>query len=332
MKLKKKKWFQEIKKVFREHNNRIVYDDLVRCITDDKEKDIFHSTAQELKKSIRSYIFECAEDNSKTHKANHPEFVCHLQIENPNADLSERIIKWHECLFCDWLESNGIEKPDEKEFEIAEILKRKNFTSKTLYELPVVDYVEECIKIAYKYEELKILADEIPVIKEFLCFLKSELSDIKINDAEFQITKNASLSELQKIQIIKARKGQGEYRDKLLNKYGRCVITGITTKKILIASHIKPWSACCKEQKYEECIDAENGLLLSPFWDKLFDLGYISFEDDGKMKVSKKLDKITVSEMNKTNENIKLLFELSEKQKYYMKYHRENIYDKKFKK
>lgn len=84
--------------------------------------------------------------------------------------------------------------------------------------------------------------------------------------------------------IVKSRIGQGAYRSKLIRKYNsQCIVTGINHPKLLVASHIKPWSACSNEER----IDVSNGLLLSSNMDKLFDCGLITFDNGGKMKVSK---------------------------------------------
>ena len=65
---------------------------------------------------------------------------------------------------------------------------------------------------------------------------------------------------------------------------GECPITGIDLKSILIASHIVPW----KEATDEERLDVENGILLSPLYDSLFD-NLISFSDEGKIVMSGKI-------------------------------------------
>lgn len=54
----------------------------------------------------------------------------------------------------------------------------------------------------------------------------------------------------------------------------------------LVASHIKPFVKSSEEESY----DPENGLLLSQNMDGLFDKGYISFNDDGSIILSDKLD------------------------------------------
>ena len=55
--------------------------------------------------------------------------------------------------------------------------------------------------------------------------------------------------------------------------------TNCSILKILIASHIVPW----KEASDNERLDVENGILLSPTIDALFDKHLISFNDDGSI-------------------------------------------------
>lgn len=82
--------------------------------------------------------------------------------------------------------------------------------------------------------------------------------------------------------LVTTRVGQGYYRNQVLNKWERkCALTGVDDERILIASHILPWSESIKEQK----LDPENSLLLSPNADALFDKHLISFDIDGNMLV-----------------------------------------------
>jgi hypothetical protein len=57
-------------------------------------------------------------------------------------------------------------------------------------------------------------------------------------------------------------------------------------KSWLRASHIKPWRTSDDTEKQ----DGDNGLLLVPHVDALFDKGLISFADDGSILLSEKLD------------------------------------------
>ncbi len=93
---------------------------------------------------------------------------------------------------------------------------------------------------------------------------------------------------------------------------------------VLIASHIKPFIS----SKPEEAYDADNGLLLSKNLDSLFDLGYITFNDDGKMILAKQLAKDVQKAVNsyQLGENF-----LNTKRKEYLAYHRKNVFEKRFK-
>jgi putative restriction endonuclease len=95
------------------------------------------------------------------------------------------------------------------------------------------------------------------------------------------INNRTDIGETQKLQLVWARRGQGIYRQNLEQFEVECRVTGVRKLRHLRASHIKPWRACSDFEK----IDGNNGLLLSPHVDHLFDKGYISFLDDGTMLV-----------------------------------------------
>ncbi|EPC4026379.1 HNH endonuclease [Aeromonas salmonicida] len=92
--------------------------------------------------------------------------------------------------------------------------------------------------------------------------------------------KASALESTEKLQLIKARIGQGLFRTNLEKIEPACRVTGVTNKALLIASHIKPWSKCDNNAAR---LDGNNGLLLSPHIDKLFDRGWITFTDAGDL-------------------------------------------------
>ena len=65
----------------------------------------------------------------------------------------------------------------------------------------------------------------------------------------------------------------------------KCAVTGINVEEILIASHIIPW----RNSNDEERLDVDNGILLSPLYDSLFDKNLISFKDNGEIIISEKV-------------------------------------------
>ncbi|MBR2283563.1 MAG: HNH endonuclease [Ruminococcus sp.] len=128
--------------------------------------------------------------------------------------------------------------------------------------------------------------------------------------------------------IARARVNQDYFRQRLLEKYGcRCSMKGcgVSRAELLNASHIKPWRVSGPEQK----ADVNNGLLLCPDHDRLFDRGFISFDQHGRLMTSPELTPEELSAMN-TREGMDI--ELSPASQRYMDYHRKHVFDKYFRK
>lgn len=93
---------------------------------------------------------------------------------------------------------------------------------------------------------------------------------------------------------------------------------------VLIASHIKPFIRCDVNEAY----DANNGILLSRNIDSLFDLGYITFSDTGKIIFSSQLKQ----EVKDYVENYSLDNRfINAKRIEYLEYHRNEIFEKRYK-
>lgn len=90
-----------------------------------------------------------------------------------------------------------------------------------------------------------------------------------------------SLTATQRLQLAKARIGQGLFRKRVIVLDGACRVTGVSDTRVLVASHIKPW----READNADRLNGNNGILLSPHVDALFDEELFSFEDDGRMLV-----------------------------------------------
>lgn len=103
-------------------------------------------------------------------------------------------------------------------------------------------------------------------------------ADVKAHAAEFQ---DATEREA----IVLARVGQGPFRQSLIERWGGCSVTGCGEIAVLRASHIKPWC----DSTNEERLDMNNGLLLVPNLDVLFDRGLISFSDTGHILIGDQL-------------------------------------------
>jgi putative restriction endonuclease len=135
-----------------------------------------------------------------------------------------------------------------------------------------------------------------------------------------QKIKAENLPKKEKDNLIRARKGQGKYREKLLEQCPFCPITLISDDRLLIASHIKPW---VKSNDVEK-IDPKNGFMLTPTYDFLFDRGYISFTNDKKIIISPWLSKMTCSKLSISNDKTYSLLPTEGREKY-LEYHRTQL-------
>ena len=123
--------------------------------------------------------------------------------------------------------------------------------------------------------------------------------------------------------LILARRGQGTFKRNVLKIEQRCRITGVDRIEHLVASHCKPWRSC---KTNWERLDGENGLLLTPSIDHLFDRGFISFEDDGSLLLSRVAHKESLRKMGvPVNERYRV-GGFSDGQKRYLQYHRESVF------
>lgn len=94
---------------------------------------------------------------------------------------------------------------------------------------------------------------------------------------------NQHLSETETVRLANARIGQGRYRREMEGIWkGRCSVTSLHLKEVLVASHAKRW---CDSSNAER-LDPYNGLLLAASVDRLFEVGLISFDDDGTLRAT----------------------------------------------
>jgi len=87
--------------------------------------------------------------------------------------------------------------------------------------------------------------------------------------------------------LVTSRVGQGAYRKRIIHRWEyKCAVTNFNKLDILIASHIVPWSKATDQER----LDVNNGLLLSPTYDALFDKHLITFDNKGKIQLSDKIE------------------------------------------
>lgn len=84
---------------------------------------------------------------------------------------------------------------------------------------------------------------------------------------------------------VKIRRGQAFFRKSVLASYdGTCCMSGLKVRRLLVASHIKPWRTDTANR-----LNPRNGLCLSALHDRAYDLGFLSVRPDHTIAVSTEL-------------------------------------------
>ncbi|MTI66292.1 MAG: hypothetical protein FH753_06795 [Firmicutes bacterium] len=143
------------------------------------------------------------------------------------------------------------------------------------------------------------------------------------NKVEQDIKNDTSIDSTQKETLIVARKGQGKFRKNTLRIMPKCPFTGISEKSLLRASHIIPWREC---ENNEQRLSGYNGLSLTPTYDVLFDLGLISFENNGKLLISSHLSPEVKNSLFLDNTKTYNIYNTHNNKDKYLEYHRIHIF------
>lgn len=137
-----------------------------------------------------------------------------------------------------------------------------------------------------------------------------------------RIEVDPALSETQRESLVLARLGQGLFRRRVQSLEARCRITGVDRAEHLRASHCKPWRDCSNAER----LDGENGLLLTPSIDHLFDRGFISFQDDGQLLVSPVAHNASLSKMGVPVDRAFNAGHFRSGQASFLEYHRDEVF------
>lgn len=131
----------------------------------------------------------------------------------------------------------------------------------------------------------------------------------------------------ERVVTAKQRLHQSFFRDAVLSSYNaRCCVTGLPIVECLVAGHIIPWSVDERRRA-----DLTNGVCLSATFDRLFDGGFITIDDDLTLRVSRRLRDLTdraVAEQVAARHNQKIIPPV----RFYpdpdcLRWHREHVFD-----
>jgi hypothetical protein len=136
-----------------------------------------------------------------------------------------------------------------------------------------------------------------------------------------RVQMDVDISETTRQAVVLARRGQGLFKQRVMEIERACRITGVTRVEHLRASHCKPW----RDASNEERLDGENGLLLTPNADHLFDRGFIGFDDNGDLLISPVAHIDSLARMGLAPGRALNVGRFAEGQRHYLEFHRDNV-------
>lgn len=194
-----------------------------------------------------------------------------------------------------------------------------------LHELPLSGSARLSI---VKYRELNRNIYEFKLIPDFDGYsnlpaaVQIERELVKV--LENQSNKIPAVTSVER--LITARVGQISFRKALLHsRNAKCAFTGITEASLLIAGHIKPWNVSTNEER----LTPQNGLLFTPTYDRLFNNGFISFQENRALMTSPLLSRQTVRLLKLQpgiEVEIPILGPSNRERRQFLEYHRKHIF------
>jgi predicted restriction endonuclease len=139
---------------------------------------------------------------------------------------------------------------------------------------------------------------------------------------EQDIRNDSTVRETERQSIIRARVGQGLFKERVSRIETKCRVTGVDNPVHLVASHCKPW----RDSTNDERLNGENGLLLTPSIDHLFDRGFIGFENNGKLLISPVAHRQSLHRMGIETEHTVNVGGFTTGQKLFLDFHRNAVF------
>lgn len=171
--------------------------------------------------------------------------------------------------------------------------------------------------------EVKILVDGSLIDEEDISY-KTDSTDFIEWEKHLreEVEADTTIPETERKSLVNSRIGQGKFKDNVKKIEKHCRVTKVDRLEHLRASHLKPW----RDSNNTERLDGENGLLLTPSIDHLFDRGFISFENNGDLLISPVSHKESLIRMGVQIDTKQNVGGFTEGQKTFLDYHRESVF------
>jgi putative restriction endonuclease len=140
-------------------------------------------------------------------------------------------------------------------------------------------------------------------------------------ELEKRVEADRNLSDTEREALIRARRGQGLFKQRVQEIEKKCRVTHVEKLVHLVGSHCKPW----RDSNNDERLNGENGLLLTPTIDHLFGRGFIGFEDSGTLVISPVAHRPSLQRMGIETERIVNVGGFTEGQRRFLDFHRNSV-------
>jgi hypothetical protein len=132
------------------------------------------------------------------------------------------------------------------------------------------------------HADWEALALESAEIRQGLAAAQGAPDDVSANEEWLPDDGVLNYVGVSRSSVVQVRVKQAFFRKAVLASYeGRCCITGLSERRLLVASHIVPWAADSNNR-----LNPRNGLCLSSLHDKAFDAGLITLSPDHRVVMS----------------------------------------------
>lgn len=157
--------------------------------------------------------------------------------------------------------------------------------------------------------------------KKFFIYLKPVIMNINATAEDLESAKIVAVGEPQKARKIAGRDAadQAKYRQEIISRYSSCVITKVSDPELLVACHLKDYKKCTQQEEF----DPFNGVTMTPTMHRIYDLGDMTFTEQGEVVFS---DFLRNMDRKNLNLNRTIRVNLNAKSLPYVKWHNEHVF------
>ena len=120
------------------------------------------------------------------------------------------------------------------------------------------------------------------------------------------------------------RPWQSDWKNKVLEETMHCAVSKCSEDRILIGCHIKPVTECLKDKCGNE-INTKNGIMMTPTYHKLFDDGFLSFDNQNHLLLSTHISSRNYERLSLKNRQTTSILDIEPRIEF-LEWHRKMVY------